>query len=49
MLKLGLPKQKKMGFDRCLVPQSNLKRMTKIKGVELIGVKTVSEAIENLF
>ena len=49
MLKLGLPKQKKWGLSRCLVPQSNLKRMTKIKGMELIGAKTVSEAIENLF
>ena len=40
---------KKMGFARCLVPQSNLKRMTKVKEIELIGVKTISEAIEELF
>lgn len=40
---------KKMGFNRCLVPQSNLKRTTGMKGIKLIGVKTVSEAIENLF
>jgi DNA repair protein RadA/Sms len=40
---------KKMGFTRCLVPQSNLKRMTEIKGIELIGIKTVSEAMEGLF
>ena len=40
---------KKMGFNRCLVPQSNLKRTTGIKGIKLIGVKTVSEAMENLF
>jgi DNA repair protein RadA/Sms len=40
---------KKMGFARCLVPQSNLKRMTKIKEIELTGVKTISEAIEELF
>jgi DNA repair protein RadA/Sms len=39
----------KMGFTRCLVPQSNLKRMAEIKGIELIGVKTVEEAIEALF
>ena len=37
---------KKMGFARCLVPQSNLKRMTKVKEIEIIGVKTISEAIE---
>jgi DNA repair protein RadA/Sms len=40
---------KKMGFNRCLVPQSNLKRTTGMKGIKLIGVKTVSEAMENLF
>ena len=40
---------KKMGFVRCLVPHSNLKRMTKIKEIELTGVKTISEAIEELF
>jgi len=40
---------KKMGFSRCLVPKSNLKRMTEVKGINVIGVKTVSEAIEILF
>ena len=40
---------KKMGFNRCLVPQSNLKRTNGMKGIKLVGVKTVSEAMENLF
>ena len=40
---------KKMGFTRCLVPASNLKRMTTIKGIELLGMNTVSDAIEALF
>jgi DNA repair protein RadA/Sms len=40
---------KKMGFNRCLIPESNLKRLTEIKDIELIGIKTVSEAIETLF
>ncbi len=40
---------KKMGFKRCLVPDSNLKRMSGIKGIELVGIKTVSEAVEALF
>lgn len=40
---------KKMGFNKCLMPQSNLKRMTGVKGIEIVGVKTVSEAMENLF
>ncbi|MGD9334874.1 MAG: DNA repair protein RadA, partial [Desulfobacterales bacterium] len=40
---------KKMGFTRCLIPKSNLKRMTKIKGIEMVGVKTISLAMEELF
>lgn len=40
---------KKMGFSRCLVPESNLKRMTKVKGIDVVGVKTLSKAIEILF
>jgi DNA repair protein RadA/Sms len=40
---------KKMGFRRCLIPQGNVVRMPVIDGMELIGVKTVSDAIENLF
>ena len=40
---------KKMGFTRCFVPESNLQRMTAAKGIELKGIKTVSEAMEELF
>jgi DNA repair protein RadA/Sms len=40
---------KKMGFTRCLVPDTNLKRIPKIEGIEISGVKTVGEAIEALF
>lgn len=40
---------KKMGFKRCLVPDSNLKRMNGISGIELVGIKNVSEAVEALF
>ena len=39
----------KMGFKRCLVPHSNLKRMAIKKGIGFVGVKTVEEAIEELF
>ena len=39
----------KMGFTRCLVPASNLKRLRAIEGIEIVGVRTVSEAVENLF
>ncbi len=40
---------KKMGFTRCLIPKSNLKRMEKMKGIEITGVKTISQAMEELF
>ena len=39
----------KMGFTRCLVPASNLKRLRATEGIEIAGVRTVSEAVENLF
>jgi DNA repair protein RadA/Sms len=40
---------KKMGFSRCLAPQDNLKRMPAVKGIELLGVKNVTDAMEALF
>jgi len=40
---------KKMGFNRCLIPESNLKRVKKEKDMELIGIKAVSDAVEILF
>ncbi|MFC1798347.1 DNA repair protein RadA [Thermodesulfobacteriota bacterium] len=40
---------KKMGFTRCLVPHSNLKRMSSENDIELVGIKTVTEAVEALF
>jgi DNA repair protein RadA/Sms len=40
---------KKMGFTRCLVPDTNLKRIPQISGIEITGIKTVVEAIEALF
>jgi len=35
----------KLGFSRCILPAGNLKQV-KVKGVELIGVKSVDEALE---
>ena len=40
---------RKMGFTRCLVPESNVRRMTDIEGIEVIGIQTVAQAIETLF
>jgi DNA repair protein RadA/Sms len=44
-----LSESRKMGFSRCLVPASNLKRLPEIEGIEITGVKTVSEVVEHLF
>jgi DNA repair protein RadA/Sms len=38
-----------MGFNRCLVPDSNLKRIADIDGIEVSGIKKVSEAVDALF
>ena len=40
---------KKMGFSRCVVPESNLKRLMNVSGIELLGVRSVSDAVESLF
>ena len=39
----------KMGFDRCLIPQSNHRQVIGPKGLTLVGIKTVEEAIDTLF
>ena len=39
----------KMGFTRCLVPASNLKRMTKNSKMEIVGIKSISDALAVLF
>ena len=44
-----IAESRKMGFHRCLLPKSNLKRLADIDGIKIEGVKTVSEVVENLF
>ena len=44
-----ISESRKMGFSRCLVPASNIKRLPDIEGIEIVGVKAVSEVVENLF
>ena len=39
---------RKLGFKRCVVPESNLKRLPAMSGIERIGVRTVAEAVELL-
>jgi DNA repair protein RadA/Sms len=39
----------KMGFNRCVVPEGNFKRIRGIDGMKIAGIKTVSEAVDMLF
>ena len=40
---------RKMGFSRCLLPKSNLKRLPDIDGIDIEGVETVSDVADKLF
>ena len=46
---IRISEAEKMGFSRCLIPQNNLKRISVNKGMELIGIKTISDAVDILF
>ncbi len=48
-VEMRVAEARKMGFTRCLIPESNLKRMSAPRDIELIGVATVSDAVEQLF
>lgn len=48
-LETRIAEVQKMGFSKCIVPKASLKQMTKKSKIELIGVDTLSEVIENLF
>jgi DNA repair protein RadA/Sms len=39
----------KLGFTRCVVPTGNLRRTSAPKGMEIVGVRQVAEAMETLF
>ena len=39
----------RLGFRRCLLPKQNQEKIKPIKGIELIGVRTVQEAVEVFF
>ncbi len=46
---IRVAESKKMGFTQCLIPEGNLRRMTEIKGIDVKGISTVSDALEVLF
>lgn len=39
----------RLGFHQCLLPKINEEKMRAVKGIELVGVKTVQELFEKLF
>jgi len=39
----------RMGFKKCLLPGQNQEKIKSIKGIELIGVRTVQEAMNAIF
>ena len=39
----------RLGFKRCLLPGQNQEKMKGVKGIELIGIRTVQEAMKILF
>ena len=49
---LRLKDAAKLGFSRCILPAANVEKLDKAAGLgkmELIGVRTVEEAMERLF
>ena len=44
-----LREMRKMGFDRCILPASSLKRTSPMDGMALMGAGNVEEAVEMLF
>lgn len=39
----------RLGFKRCLLPKQNQEKMRGAKGIELIGIRTIPEAMKMLF
>ena len=46
MAETRVQEAQKLGFTTCIVPHSSLPALKKIKGIKLIGVKSVQEAID---
>lgn len=40
---------RKMGFTRCIVPENSLKPLKKIRDIDLIGIRQLSEVMDILF
>ena len=51
---VSLPEQRvleaqKLGFEKCIVPWVSKEILKNIKGIEIIGVKTIADAIKKVF
>jgi DNA repair protein RadA/Sms len=46
---LRLKEAVKMGFRRCLLPDRNLAKLERVKGIELIGIREIGEALDAAF
>ena len=40
---------KRLGFTTCVVPSSNKASLESIKGIDIVYVSSVDEAIKNVF
>ena len=36
---------KKLGFTRCIVPQVCMEQLKEVKGIELVGVRSIQDII----
>ncbi|MFP4032909.1 MAG: DNA repair protein RadA [Desulfococcaceae bacterium] len=48
-LETRVVESRKMGFTRALVPRGNLERLKTIPDIEVLGIRTVDQAVETLF
>ncbi len=48
-VEIRVAETRKMGFTKCIIPETNLKRMKAVKGIEVTGAGTIVQAIETLF
>ena len=48
MLEQRVKEAEKLGFNTCIVPKAGLKTLKNIKGIRIIGVENVKEAINTM-
>lgn len=39
---------KKLGFKKCILPRVNMKEAKRVKGIDIVGVSTVNELLDNI-